>query len=307
MISLNHLNHLVALADECHFARAAIRVHLSQPAFSRSIQSIERNVGMQLFERQPGDVRPTPAGRFLIDRARRLLFDARSVSRDFDFYCDNQLGDTAFGLGPFPTALLLQPVVCTLRNLYPKIGLRIEVNNWEQLLERLVREDIEFFAADVRDIAESDALHVEALAKLRAGFYVRSAHPLDETDHTLQDVWAYGVAATRLPSCVRSALGRLLGLPPEESPRLALECDDVNFLHNTALQTDTVVATADRAAQTYVQQGRLRKLRVTKFPDQYVEMSIVRLRNRTLSPMAQETIKTLRQFVDENMPESLSI
>jgi DNA-binding transcriptional LysR family regulator len=307
MMGLNHLNHLVALADECHFARAASRVHLSQPAFSRSIQTIERNVGMQLFERQAGDVRPTPAGRFLIDRARKLLFDARSVARDFDLYCDSQLGDTAFGVGPFPTALLLQPVVCSLRNLYPKIGLRIEVKNWEQLLERLVHEDIEFFVADARDIAESDALHVQSLARLRGGFYVRRAHPLGETEHTIQDVWAYGVAATRLPNHVRGALGRLLGLPPEEQPRLVLECDDVNFLHNTALQTDTVVVTIDCAAQAYVQEGRLRKLRITRFPDQYVEMSIVRLRNRSLSPMAQETIKAFRQFVDANMPEGLSI
>ena len=46
MMNLNRLNHLVALADECHFARAAARVHLSQPAFSRSIQAMERDTGL---------------------------------------------------------------------------------------------------------------------------------------------------------------------------------------------------------------------------------------------------------------------
>ncbi len=46
-VDLKRLSHLVVLADECHFARAAERVHLSQPAFSRSIQSIERDLGMQ--------------------------------------------------------------------------------------------------------------------------------------------------------------------------------------------------------------------------------------------------------------------
>ena len=41
-MDLKHLSHLVALDDERHFARAAQRVHLSQPAFSRSIQAAEQ-------------------------------------------------------------------------------------------------------------------------------------------------------------------------------------------------------------------------------------------------------------------------
>jgi DNA-binding transcriptional LysR family regulator len=73
VVDLKRLSHLVALADESHFARAAERVHLSQPAFSRSIQLLETQVGMRLFDRETGDVKPTPAGLFLVDRARRLL------------------------------------------------------------------------------------------------------------------------------------------------------------------------------------------------------------------------------------------
>ena len=93
MVDLKRLAHLVALADECHFARAADRVHLSQPAFSRSIQSIESDLGMRLFDRETGPVRPTPAGEFMIERARRLLFDARCLQRDAMLYRDSQLGE----------------------------------------------------------------------------------------------------------------------------------------------------------------------------------------------------------------------
>ncbi|MDE1949443.1 MAG: LysR family transcriptional regulator, partial [Burkholderiales bacterium] len=94
MLDLRRLQHLVALADECHFARAAERVNLSQPAFSRSIQAIESQLGLRLFEREAGAVRPTPAGVFLVERARRLLFDARCVQRDVALYRDSRLGDT---------------------------------------------------------------------------------------------------------------------------------------------------------------------------------------------------------------------
>src|SRR5574337_443604 len=97
MIDLKRLAHVVALADEGHFGRAAERVHLSQPAFSRSIQAIESDLGLRLFDRGTDGAKPTPAGGFLIERARRLLFDARCLQRDAALYRDSKLGDTAFG------------------------------------------------------------------------------------------------------------------------------------------------------------------------------------------------------------------
>ena len=99
MVDLRRLQHLTALADERHFGRAAERVHLSQPAFSRSIQAIEAELGLRLFDREIGDIRPTPAGEFLIERARRLLFDARNLHRDVGLFRDSRLGDTAVGAG----------------------------------------------------------------------------------------------------------------------------------------------------------------------------------------------------------------
>ena len=124
MINLNQFNHLVALAQECHFAQAAARVHLSQPAFSRSIQAAERQVGLRLFERQPGTVRLTPAGEFVIEKARRLLFDARCLERDIDLYRESGLGDTAFGLGPFPAATVLSELLTHIRKEHPRVGVQ---------------------------------------------------------------------------------------------------------------------------------------------------------------------------------------
>src|SRR5262245_11269729 len=178
MVDLKRLGHLVALADECHFARAAERVHLSQPAFSRSIQSIERDLGMRLFDRESGDVKATPAGAFLIERARRLLFDARCLQRDAMLYRDSQLGDTAFGAGPFPAATIMPTVVLTLRQQYPGVGLRLETSNARLLFERLLAEDIEFFVADVRDLPADPMLQVQSLGRHPAHLFVRSGHPL---------------------------------------------------------------------------------------------------------------------------------
>ncbi|MBS0317142.1 MAG: LysR family transcriptional regulator, partial [Proteobacteria bacterium] len=114
-MDLKRLAHVVALADEGHFGRAAERVHLSQPAFSRSIQAIESDLGLRLFDRGTDGAKPTPAGGFLIERARRLLFDARCLQRDAALYRDSRLGDTAFGAGAFPAAALMPLVLPGLR------------------------------------------------------------------------------------------------------------------------------------------------------------------------------------------------
>ncbi|WP_237716903.1 LysR family transcriptional regulator [Cupriavidus basilensis] len=213
MMDLRRLSHVLALADALHFARAAERVHLSQPAFSRSIQAIETDLGIRLFDRDVGDVRPTPAGEFVIERARRLLFDARCLQRDVDLFRDSQLGDTAFGAGPFPAATLMPPALSELRRRYPKVALRVEASNWTQLLERLRAEDIEFFVADVRDLPEDPALEIRPLGTQHGFFYVRTSHPLAGRECTVADAWPYGVAATKLPSGLRAELAKVLGLP----------------------------------------------------------------------------------------------
>src|SRR5215813_7455386 len=190
-MNLRRLNHVVALADTLHFARAAEAAHLSQPAFSRSIQAIESDLGLRLFDRDVGDVRPTRAGEFVIERARKLLFEARCLQREVDLYRDSQLGDTAFGVGPLLTATLMPQALRELRQQHPQVALRMEVGNWVQLLESLRTESIEFFAADVRDMPKDAALDIQPIGGQPPHLYVRAGHPLAEGEHALREVWEY--------------------------------------------------------------------------------------------------------------------
>lgn len=299
MVELRRLQHLLALADERHFGRAAERVHLSQPAFSRSIQAIESDVGMRLFDREIGDVRPTPAGDFLIERARRLLFDARCLRRDVELFRDSGLGNTAFGVGPYPAATLMPGVLAAFRRRYPGVGLRVEINNWHLLHERLHAEDIEFFVSDVRDLPADPALEIRSLGRQPGSLYVRRDHPLAQRECSLAEAWSHGVAATRLPVAVKAALAGLLGRPAGEAAALALECDDTSLLKRVALETDTVLASSDAAVRDEVDAGALLRLRVRGLPALYVQMGLVALRSRTLSPTAQRVIAELEKLAAE--------
>lgn len=66
------LRYFVAVADELHFTRAAQRLFVSQPALSKQIRMLERQLGAPLFERDHRDVRLAPVGAALLPYAQRM-------------------------------------------------------------------------------------------------------------------------------------------------------------------------------------------------------------------------------------------
>jgi DNA-binding transcriptional LysR family regulator len=75
-MELRHLRSFVALAEELHFGRAAQRVFLAQPALSKQISALEKELAVSLFERDKRQVVLTTAGAALLEDARRLLTQA---------------------------------------------------------------------------------------------------------------------------------------------------------------------------------------------------------------------------------------
>ncbi|MEV6641542.1 LysR family transcriptional regulator [Amycolatopsis sp. NPDC051371] len=78
-MELRALRYFVTVADELHFGRAADRLHIAQPAVSRQIARLERELGERLFDRSPRRVRLTAAGHRVLAAARDALAAADRV------------------------------------------------------------------------------------------------------------------------------------------------------------------------------------------------------------------------------------
>ena len=97
-MELRHLRYFVGVGEEQHFGRAAERLQIAQPALSRQIQDLEREVGFLLFERLPRGVRLSEAGKVFLSDARRILQDVDDAKRRAERIALGQAGTLRVGI-----------------------------------------------------------------------------------------------------------------------------------------------------------------------------------------------------------------
>lgn len=97
-MELRHLRYFCAVAETCHFGRAADQLHVAQPALSYAIRQLETEFGVSLFTRTTRQVALTPAGEFLRGEAVRILAGVSAATRGVRRIADGRSGLIRLGI-----------------------------------------------------------------------------------------------------------------------------------------------------------------------------------------------------------------
>jgi DNA-binding transcriptional LysR family regulator len=296
-MNLKHMQHALTLSQEMNFARAAEKVHLSQPAFSRSIQALEKQLGMVLFDRNKQGLAITAVGAQFLLRAKRLLHEARSLEADMALTRSGELGQVTFGCGPLPAASIAPQLLQCVREARPQLRIALLVNNFKHLLSYLHNEEIEFFIAETRDIPVDTGISISPLIREYGCLVCRPGHPLLAFEQVhLKDLLAYGFATLKMPKGITAQLVQAFGLAPNSELPLALECDNIRVLSEVVRHGELIMLASHAAVEPELQAGLLRTLVVVDAPVLFAEVGIVQLSQRSLSPAAQIIITALQEI-----------
>jgi DNA-binding transcriptional LysR family regulator len=177
-IDLRSIRYLVTIVDEGTFARAAAKLRVTQPALSRSVQALERALGVKLLDRGKSGAVATAFGRLLIERGRTLLSDATSITREISLLSGAETGELSVGAGAYPAEICVGPAAGRLLAQRPGLRLRIALGDWPDLTQQVLSEKLDLAVCDIADAERNSRLCVEALPQRQGVLFCRAHHPL---------------------------------------------------------------------------------------------------------------------------------
>ncbi len=125
------------------FSKAAKLLHISQPAISAQIHSMEEFYGIKLFERTPHGVSLTPAGTVLFDYAKQILELHEDLERKLTGMADEKNQKLVIGATPTVGSHALACGIWTFKDKYPDLQINLEINNLQEVATKVYEKDVD--------------------------------------------------------------------------------------------------------------------------------------------------------------------
>lgn len=230
---LRHLSVFVAVAEELSFHRAAERLHLAQPAVSRTVRELEERIGVALLWRSTRVVRLTEAGRqFLVD-AKALLSSMRKAEEKAQLIASGTLATLRIGYTTINGHTFVADAVRDYLEQSPHVRVELTFQSAPRQRDMLLENQLDF--AFMEDSYQNPAIDSLAVARHRLHALLHPDHPLaaraeltlaDLTGHRFvigtQEEWptmrgiiasAFDRQGLKMPSAIEaSSLTGVLGL-----------------------------------------------------------------------------------------------
>jgi len=143
-MELRHLRYFVAVAEELHFTRAALRLNMAQPPLSQQIRALEEELGVQLFVRTRRSVALTDAGHALLERSREMLATAQALPQQLQRVARGEVGLLRIGFSStLPLTKVLRDVVADHRRSHPDVALNLREMHSQLQFDSLRRGELD--------------------------------------------------------------------------------------------------------------------------------------------------------------------
>jgi len=196
-MELRQLRAFVEVAEAGHFGHAAEHLHLTQPALTQRIQALERELGLQLLERNARGVKLAPSGTVLLPHARRLIQTEDQALGDLRAYLSGIIGRLRIAYqsaGDIPRTASL---IAEYRQRYPVVEVDTVSGSSGPNLQLLAGHAVDL-AFCLMPAVKPDGIASLTIRREEVGLAVRTGHPLAEMD----------------PILVERLRGEPMGLPP---------------------------------------------------------------------------------------------
>ncbi len=224
-MEVRDLDYLLVVAERGSVLRAAEHLGMTQPAVTKAVARLERELGMPLFERDPRGMVPTLAGAALIARAKKIRLEYDDAMRELGEMRAGTVGLVRFGFSPTISAELVFGACSQLLRERPAARFQLRERLGDELLEALASGDVDLVVARLPETA-AENLSVVPLYMDQLFIVADAGHPLArKTGISLHDLtqeeWVLPPKGILLRQQLEEAL-REQGLPP---PKLRVETD----------------------------------------------------------------------------------
>lgn len=303
-IDLKLLQFAVILARHRHFGRAAAVLRISQPTLSRNIATLEKQVGIRIFERSRRDVVATPAGSDFLRMAAELVSRAEAIANRLQTMRDGVGGRLRVASGTYAHDVAVLPAAIELIRQGPSVRLEVLEREWTAVLDMLMTDQVDFAVFDVSTLTRQPALRVEPLGKLQGIYFCRAGHPVLDRGKPLrpEDLRVYPFVMPTLSQSHAGMIDQLdTGLtadPTTGGLRPSITVSSFRNAREIVEDTDAISLGHRRPLAAALAAGRLVELTlpwVRKPPS--VEMGVAYKRERTLPPIARTFIAGVRRHM----------
>ena len=296
-IRLRHLQCFVTVAQEQHLRKAAEKLHLSQPAISKTLAELEELVGARLMERGRFGARLTRDGQAFLAHAVSVM-DALESARLAVQAKDQAIHEAVF-VGALPTVApdLLPLAMGQFRTIYPNARIDIQVAANAPLLDRLRAGELDLVLGRMADPQMMVGLSFELLYVEPLIAVARPDHPLFEMGSvSLNDVIHYPLIVSTRGTVPRHNTESYLQAHGLKLPSNCVETLSVSVARLIAIQSDAVWIAPMGAARDDLSRQTLRQLPVASDGTEEPVGLVYRSDSGGLGAAAQALMRILREI-----------